>query len=52
VSSRLNEQLDVVIFTLAFIIVCFALIAAVYSIIRLERGYSATIDQKLAESTG
>jgi maltose/moltooligosaccharide transporter len=52
VSSRLNEQLDVVIFTLAFIIVCFALIAAVYSIIRMERGFSATIDQKLAESTG
>jgi hypothetical protein len=52
VSSRLNEQLDVVIFTLAFIIVCFALTAAVYTIVRVERGFSVTIDRKLAESAG
>jgi hypothetical protein len=41
-----------VIFTLAFIIVCFALTAAVYTIVRVERGFSATIDRKLAESAG
>ena len=52
ISSQLNNQLDVVIFTLAFILVCFALIAAVYTIVRVERGFSAVIDQNLAEAEG